>query len=106
MAKAGEETRGMIAGGIRQYSGGSETGQHHQKTRMEIPAPHFITFYNGTAKRPERQIYKLSDAFSSEEEEPELELKVTVININPGCNSELLKKCESLSGYMARLASV
>lgn len=48
----------------------------------------------------------ITDAFSSEEEEPELELKVTVININPGCNSELLKKCESLSGYMARLASV
>ena len=28
-----------------------------------------------------------------------MELKVTVININPGYNRELLEKCESLSGY-------
>ena len=28
-----------------------------------------------------------------------LELKVTVININPGYNRELPEKCESLSGY-------
>ena len=75
-------------------------GRLHQTTRVEIPVPHFVVFYNGTAKQPERQIYKLSDAFSREETNPELELKVTVININPGCNRELLEKCESLRGYM------
>lgn len=72
----------------------------HQKSRVEIPAPHFIVFYNGTMKQPERQVYKLSDSFSREEADPELELKVTVININPDCNTELLEKCESLRGYM------
>ena len=75
-------------------------GRLHQKMRVEIPVPHFVVFYNGTAKQPERQVYKLSDAFDREETDPELELKVTIININPGYNRELLKKCESLQGYM------
>lgn len=48
-------------------------------------------FYNGTAKQPERQEYRLSDLFSRAEENPELELRVTVININPGYSENLLK---------------
>lgn len=75
-------------------------GKLHQTTGVRIPIPHFVVFYNGTVKQPERQIYRLSDLFYREEEYPELELKVTVININPGCNEELLEKCESLRGYM------
>lgn len=81
-------------------------GRLHQKTRVGIPAPHFITFYNGTVKQPERQVYKLSDAYCREEKDPELELKVTVININPGCNQELLERCESLKGYMSFVEKV
>ncbi len=62
--------------------------------------PRFVVFYNGTEKQPERQVYKLSDSFCRKDTDPELELKVTVININPGCNEEPLEKCESLRGYM------
>lgn len=75
-------------------------GRLHQTMRVKIPVPKFVVFYNGVAKQPERQIYKLSDLFCREEKNPELELKVTVININPGYNRELLEKCESLRGYM------
>lgn len=75
-------------------------GRLHQTTGVKIPVPKFVVFYNGVAKQPERQIYKLSDLFCREEKNPELELKVTVININPGYNRELLEKCESLRGYM------
>lgn len=67
--------------------------------KAKIPAPHFVVFYNGIAKQPERQTYKLSDLFYQKEKQPELELIVTVININKGCNTELLEKCESLKGY-------
>lgn len=81
-------------------------GRLHQKTLVEIPTPHFITFYNGTEKQPERQVYKLSDAFGKKEDDPELELKVTVININSGYNKELLNKCESLRGYMTFVEKV
>jgi hypothetical protein len=81
-------------------------GRLHQKTRVEIPVPRFVVFYNGTEKQPERMIYKLSDSFCRVETDPELELKVTVININPGCNRELLEKCESLRGYMVFVEKV
>ncbi len=53
-----------------------------------------------------REICRLSELFLGEEEEPELELTITVININPGCNRELLGKCESLRGYMAFVKKV
>lgn len=75
-------------------------GVLHRTGKVQIPAPRFIVFYNGMAKQPERQIYKLSDLFSKVEKNPELELTVTVININRGYNEDLLKKCESLRGYM------
>lgn len=51
-------------------------------------------------------MYRLSDLFHQKEEMPELELKVTVFNINPGCNTELLEKCESLHGYITFVGKV
>ena len=75
-------------------------GRLHRTTKVRIPAPRFVIFYNGVAEQPERQTYRLSDLFAREEKEPELELIVNAININPGCSRELLDKCESLRGYM------
>ncbi len=43
---------------------------------------------------------RLSDAYYTREKEPELELKVTVLNINEGKNRELLSKCRTLREYM------
>lgn len=71
----------------------------YRNTKVHIPAPKFVVFYNGVSPQPEKQVYKLSDLFAEETEEPELELKVTVFNINRGYNEELLQKCESLRGY-------
>ena len=81
-------------------------GRLHRTTRVTIPAPRFVVFYNGTAEQPERETCRLSDLFSGEEKEPNLELVVTTININPGCNGELLEKCESLQGYMIFVGKV
>lgn len=78
----------------------------YHAVKVKIPEPKFVVFYNGKAKQPERQIYKLSDLFCHKEKEPELELKVTVININPGYNKELMENCESLRGYMAFVGKV
>ncbi len=72
----------------------------YRTSKVKIPSPRFIVFYNGAAKQPESQVYRLSDLYYKEEKKPDLELKVTVININNGYNKELLKKCESLRGYM------
>lgn len=67
---------------------------------VKIPAPHFVVFYNGLASCPERQELKLSEAFQIREEEPELELRVRILNINAGFNEKLKKQCRSLGEYM------
>jgi len=40
---------------------------------------------------PERQVLKLSDLYMKPMDDPELELKVTVLNINNGMNWELVE---------------
>ena len=65
----------------------------------KIPCPRFVVFYNGEQEEPESRVLKLSDAYLKREGEPELELKVTMLNINYGKNKELMEKCESLKGY-------
>lgn len=72
----------------------------YASTLVKIPAPRFIVFYNGKEKRPEKEVLKLSDAYFTEELHPELELKVTVLNINFGNNTELIESCKTLREYM------
>lgn len=66
---------------------------------MKIPVPRFVVFYSGTKEQPERRVLKLSDAFQKEVTEPELELKVLMLNINLGHNKELLDRCRTLKEY-------
>lgn len=66
---------------------------------IRIPAPRFVVFYNGTTQQPERKIIKLSDAYEKKQECPELELTVTVYNINYGCNKEIMHACRTLKEY-------
>ena len=66
---------------------------------VKIPTPRFVVFYNGVEEHPERQVLKLSNAYLVQEKEVELELKVAVININPGYNTELMKGCKTLRDY-------
>ena len=78
------------------------------RSGLKIPSPHFITFYNGTAKAPEVEYLRLSDMFEKKDKEnvsecnaiDSLELIVQVLNINSGNNSGLLEKCKSLKDYM------
>ena len=66
---------------------------------VKIPTPRFVVFYNGEKETEERFEYKLSDAYIVGTDEPELELKVTVLNINPGNNEKLLEQCKTLKEY-------
>lgn len=67
---------------------------------IQIPTPRFAVFYNGSTAMPERLEYRLSDLFQKQVEKPELELIVTVYNINPGMNEALLEACQMLKEYM------
>ena len=71
----------------------------YSSTLVKIPVPRFVVFYNGTDGQPERQILRLSDAFEKETAEPELELKVLMLNIIFGHNKELMEKCRTLREY-------
>lgn len=72
----------------------------YSSRKIKIPNPHFVVFYNGMEKRPEKMEYRLSDLFFITEETPELELKVTVLNINQEMNTDLKEKCKILKEYM------
>ncbi len=67
--------------------------------RVKIPTPHFVVFYNGVDDYPEKMEQRLSDNFQVRVSEPELELRVLVININSGMNEELKDKCPFLKDY-------
>ena len=72
----------------------------HRDKAIPIPKPEIIVLYNGTDYMPEQQELKLSDMFIDlGDEVPNLECIVKVININKGCNEELAKRSEVLSGY-------
>lgn len=67
---------------------------------VKIPAPQFVVFYNGTSSQPERQTLTLSNMFFHKEDIPQLELKVLVLNINPGYNEALLAQSRTLWEYI------
>ena len=71
----------------------------HRRSMIKIPVPHFVTFYNGLEKWiEEEEEIKLSDMYEIPVDNPQLELKVQVININK--DADILSKCETLRGYI------
>ena len=71
----------------------------HRRSMIKIPVSHFVTFYNGLEKWiEEEEEIKLSDMYEIPVDNPQLELKVRVININR--DADILSKCETLRGYM------
>ena len=71
----------------------------YSSKQVMIPSPRFVVFYNGTDYQPERRILRLSDAYEKKQETPELELTVTVYNINRGCNEDIMDACKTLKEY-------
>ena len=74
--------------------------------QQKLPAPRFIVFYNGKSEVGEKFEHRLSDAYENFSGEPELELKVTVLNINEGHNQKLMEQCQILKEYACFVARV
>ena len=70
------------------------------KSLVKIPTPKFVVFYNGAQKQPEKMTQYLSDSFEQKTDDPELELKCKVYNINYGKNRAIMEKCRWLDEYM------
>ena len=88
------------------------------RTKISIPVPRFVVFYNGMENRPVTETLKLSDLFKKKTENPEVELICTVYNINREKNDEnscdkhhnrscdILGRCTVLSEYMTFIDKV
>ena len=73
---------------------------------IKLPTPRFVVFYNGTNEQSKVQTLKLSDAYEKKQAYPELELSVTVYNINWGNNQKLMDACHTLKEYAQYVAQV
>ncbi|MGF0034530.1 hypothetical protein ACQRBN_16480, partial [Bariatricus sp. SGI.154] len=82
------------------YSNLTKDDNLYSSTLVKIPEPRFVVFYNGTEKMEERRELRLSDMYETKSGEPDLELKVTELNINQGYNEELMERCRTLKEYM------
>ena len=73
---------------------------------QKIPAPKFMVFYNGTDAVDDRVELRLSEAYEHLAGEPDLELKVLMLNVNEGHNKDLMEQCQTLKEYAIYVARV
>ena len=73
---------------------------------QKIPTPKFMVFYNGTDAVDDRVELRLSEAYEHLAGEPDLELKVLMLNVNEGHNKELMEQCQTLKEYAIYVARV
>lgn len=67
-------------------------------TLIMLPVPRLIVFYNGTKNEPDKKILRLSDAFPKGAKS-DIEVTVTMLNVNFGRNQSLLDACKPLAEY-------
>ena len=90
------------------YSSYTRDMNLYSSAKVQIPQPSFVIFYNGSAAQPDRTEYLLSSLFCPATDEPALELKAIMLNINKGHNQKLMDACHTLrdySEYVARIRS-
>ena len=74
---------------------------------MSIENPEFYVFYNGKDKFPAKKTIKLSDLYRVKSgKKPNLELIVTVYNVNHGQNKNIMKQSKTLNEYAMFIAKV
>ena len=76
----------------------------YRRPLLRFPRPHFVVLYNGKEDRPLIERLRLSDAFEQTPDtevsvEPDIELIVTVYNINIEKQLDLLERCRTLREY-------
>lgn len=69
----------------------------YSSSKIKLPTPKCVVFYNGDDTKPEKKIIKLSELFA--QEGSDIECTVAVYNINKGMNDDLAKNCKPLFEY-------
>ena len=82
------------------YSGLIEDREIHiyGSKQQNLPVPKCVCFYNGADETEDRFVLSLSNAFGGRSDS-DIDVRVTMININRGHNKELLDACEPLKEY-------
>jgi hypothetical protein len=83
------------------YSRYEEENRKYNKysyKQQYAPTPKCVCFYNGIADKEDRVILKLSDSFP-DKAASDIEVTVTMINVNYGHNNELMAECKPLNDY-------
>ena len=78
----------------------------YSSKKLQIPLPSFVIFYNGVQSQPDRAEFLLSELFHPTSNEPALELKTVMLNINKGHNQELMNACHTLRDYSEYVARI
>ena len=78
----------------------------YSSKKLQIPRPSFVIFYNGVQSQPDRTEFLLSELFHPTTDQPALELKAVMLNINKGHNQELMNACHTLRDYSEYVARI
>ena len=70
----------------------------HGSRQLRLPVPKLLVFYNGTTVKPEETVLELRDSFA-EGSDPDIDVKVRMLNVNYGGNEGLLRECRPLNEY-------
>lgn len=71
----------------------------YREKEVKISVPQFIVFYNGRDDQEDEVILRLSDLFEQKVQNPDIEIRVRMLNINEGRNLQLMESCSSLAQY-------
>ena len=71
----------------------------YKKKRVMLSVPRFIVLYNGKEDYPEHGEQYLSESYKVKQENPALELKVDIYNINYEKAPEIIARSKSLNDY-------
>ena len=76
----------------------SQTDSYHpySTAQQKAPTPRCVCFYNGEAEKEDRVVLDLKDAF---DREADIEVRVTMLNVNYGRNRALMEACKPLRDY-------
>ena len=90
--------------------------EHQSSVNKNMPIRGLIyltELYKGYIERngePERRVMPLSDSYmtndSNKGQKPCLELEALLVNINYGCNKEIMNKCQKLMEYSQLIALI
>ena len=88
------------------YSAYTKDMNIYGSKKVQIPLPSFVIFYNGVKSQPDRTEFLLSELFHPTTDQPALELKAVMLNINKGHNQELMNACHTIRDYSEYVARI